>query len=344
MRQGLRPVRPENSRRGSVNKRPAIAVLSLVIGVLAGVFAQPAIARKRPDLVIAHSEATGPRSIFRAEPSSVTFHFEDVTKNVGDATAGRSRTTYWLVPLHQGRGTVRYLLGSREVPRLRPGDTDRGRAREHIGSGLELGAYLLKVCADKRDPISGGRGAVRESSERNNCDSTGRRFYVIKRTWDGSLSGRGNIGSASGAERWHTGSGAAFLEYEKYLGDGVFLYRARAAVTWTDNGVNTIGCHFSGGSSGSVLVPEEDAGPGIKLRYGDAIYAGREILNTSYYTISQSGIDMFGDDCADNPPLNGPVNREYLQIKRKSLVFDQNELQGSIPGDTPLAFWRWDFE
>jgi hypothetical protein len=52
---------------------------------------------------------------------------------------------------------------------------------------------------------------------------------------------------------------------------------------------------------------------------------------------------MFGDDCADNPPLDGPANSEYLQIKRKSLVFDQNELKGSGLGATPLAFWRWDF-
>jgi hypothetical protein len=54
---------------------------------------------------------------------------------------------------------------------------------------------------------------------------------------------------------------------------------------------------------------------------------------------------MFGDDCALNPLLNGPVNKEFLQIRRKSLVFDQNELKGTSPGTTGSfgAYWKWDF-
>ena len=205
MQHGLRDPRVEDRRRASISSRSAIAVLALVIGVLAGVFAQPAIARKRPDLVMAQSKASGrPPYVFKGGDRSFEFQFEDVTKNVGDATAPASRTRFYLVPQHQGRGTVRHFLGSREVPKLSPGATNGGHAEVRLGSDLQLGAYVLLICADSRDPIAGGRGVVRESSERNNCDSTGRRFYVIKRTWQGSLSGVGGIGSAAKAERWHS--------------------------------------------------------------------------------------------------------------------------------------------
>jgi hypothetical protein len=245
------------------------------------------------------------------------------------------------VPQHQGTGTVRHFLGSREVPKLRPGDTDRGRARERIGSDLQLGAYLLKVCADSRDPITGGRGAVRESSERNNCASTGRRFYVIKRVWEGFVSGVGGIGSAAKAERWHSDHGAE-LRFRKYFGDGVFRYTFSGNGHWTENGTNTIGCHFSG--HGNEPLDPTNSSPGVNLEYGDAIYAGRVTLIKRFYFIFQTGIDMFGDDCAANPLVDGPANPDFLRIRRKSLVFDQNELKGSSPGDTPGAFWKWDFQ
>jgi hypothetical protein len=339
MRQGLRPARTCAKRCTRIKKRPAV-FLALAIGVLAGVFAQPAIARKRPDLVITHAEARAPIFVFKGERPAITLHFEDVTENAGNATAPGSRTYYFLVPQFQGQGTVRYFLGSREVPRLRPGSTDRGGDRVHIGSDLELGSYLLKICADSRNPITGRGGVVKESNERNNCKSTGRRFFVIKRTWQGSLSGVGGVGTAARAERWH--SSGAHLGFRKYLGDGAFLYVFSGVVQWTDNGINTIGCHLSG--SGTEPVDENNSGPGIKLKYGDAIYAGREALDKRFYKIHQSGTNMFGEPCSPTP-VDGPANRDFLEIPRRSLVFDQRELKGRshIGGGEAAATWRWDF-
>jgi hypothetical protein len=349
MRQGLRLVRTDAKPSAWIKHRPVLTFLALAIGsVLAATGLAPSAMGQgghhrhrhhgKPDLKIARAEVQGPRYLIKGGSDEVSFHFEDVTKNVGNATAPPSRTGLWLVPLHQGRGTVRYFIAGRDVSKLRPSDSDRGRGRGSTGTGLQLGAYVLKVCADSRDPITGGRGRVRESSERNNC-STGRRFYVIKRTWDGSLSGRGGIGSAAGAERWH--STGAHLSFQEYLGDGVFRYSFGGIVHWTDDGVNTIGCHLDGG--GTKAVDEGNSGPGVKLEYGDAVYLGTESLQARFYTIYQSGTDMFGDDCAANPLVGGPSNVDFLQIHRRSLVFDQNELTGSSPGDTPLGIWRWDF-
>ena len=313
----------------SIDEGRAIVVLALAIGVLASVFAQPAIARKRPNLDVINAEASvSPRYVFPGVDAGFTF--EDVTKNKGTATAGRSVTAYLLVAEFDARHRE-YTVASRSVPRLRPGESDRGGKSKEIGTRtLPLGAYELQVCADEKEQ-------VRESSEQN-CENTGKEFYVVQQDWQGSISGVGAVGSASMAERWHS---SGHLGFDRYLGDGVFRYTFSGVVQWTDNGVNTIGCHLTG--SGTQPVNEGNSGPGVKLMYGDAIYLGTEALYKRFYKIYQSGIDMFGEDCAAKPLVDGPVSPDFLQIHRRSLVFDQKELKGSSPGDTPGAIWRWSF-
>ena len=107
--------------------------------------------------------------------------------------------------------------------------------------------------------------------------------------------------------------------------------------------MNTIGCRFGGGIDS--LVDQGQSGPGIKLRYGDAIYGGREILDKRFYTDLPKWNRHVRRRLRANPPLYGPVNREFLQIRRKSLVFDQNRLKGSSPGTNNSfgAYWKWDF-
>ena len=40
----------------------------------------------------------------------------------------------------------------------------------------------------------------------------------------------------------------------------------------------------------------------------------------------------------------GPATRDLLLIKKPAdLKYDQNELTGTRPGDTPLSTWKWDF-
>ena len=298
--------------------------------MLASVFAQPALARKRPNLDVTNAEASvSPRYVFPGV--SAKFSFEDVTKNKGRATARQSVTEY-LLAAEFSRHDHAWQVASRRVPKLHPGDKDRGGASETIDTSmLPLGAYELQACADANDQ-------VRESSEAN-CQSTGKEFYVVKDDWQGSVSGVGGVGSAAKAEKW--ASSPAHLAFDKYLGDGVFRYAFSGVVQWTANGVNTIGCHLSG--SGTKPVNQNNSGPGVKLRYGDATYLGTESIFNRFYKIYQSGINMFGEDCALNPPVDGPVNPDFLQIHRGGLVFDQKELKGSSPGDTPGAIWRWNF-
>jgi CARDB len=329
MWQGVRPTRTEADRCPAISTRRVAVVLALAVGMLATLFAQPASARKRPNLDVIHAEgSSSPRYVFPGV--SARFSFEDVTKNKGDAPARRSVTAYFLNPEFGGRHS--YEVASRKIPRLSPGDSDRGHASESIDTAeLPLGTYELQACADATD-------RVRESRE-HNCQSTGKEFYVVKDDWTGSASGVGGVGSAAKAERWHS-SGVAHLGFDKYLGDGVFRYAFSGVVQWTDNGINTIGCHLSG--SGTQPVDEDNSGPGIKLKYGDGIYQGTESVYKRFYKIYFTGINMFGEDCTQ--AVDGPANPDFLQIHRESLLFDQDELKGSSPGDTPGGIWRWDFQ
>ena len=125
------------------------------------------------------------------------------------------------------------------------------------------------------------------------------------------------------------------------LGDGVFRYAFSGIVQWTDNR-----------REHDWLPPErqrhragrrEQLRPGIKLKYGNAIYLDAEALNKPLYTTYYTGIDMFGEPCSP-PSFDGPRNLDFLQIQRRRLVFDQTELKGSSPGDMPFSIWRWDFK
>ncbi|MGZ8665493.1 MAG: CARDB domain-containing protein [Solirubrobacterales bacterium] len=300
-------------------------------GALATVCVVPSAvggAPQRPNLDVVQAEARGPQFAFKG--ANAKFSFEDVTKNKGAAAARGSVTIYVLVA-EFARGRRAFQVGSRNISRLDPGESDRGAKSERVDTGgLPLGAYELQICAD-------GKHRVRESNEQN-CANTGREFYVIKKDWSGSVSGVGGCCSAAKVERWNSAS--AHLTFGKYLGDGVFRYDFNGVMQWTVSGTSISGCTLSG--SGTKAVDESNSGPGIRLAYGKAAYLGTESLNQPFFQIYWTGTGPFGP-CGPHSE-DGPKNRDFLQIPRRSLVFDQNRLKGSFGESGGEAVsWRWDF-
>jgi len=152
------------------------------------------------------------------------FSFQDVTKNTGKAAAGRSVTAYYLEPLFAGPRADRYRLGSRTVSRLGDGEGDPGVASASVATNdLPLGAYALEICADDEKQVR-----ERKDGKFANCSITGRRFYVVKDDWQGSIDGVGSSGDIADLEQWQS-QGVAHLSFGKYLGHGVFRYRERIA-------------------------------------------------------------------------------------------------------------------
>jgi hypothetical protein len=152
------------------------------------------------------------------------------------------------------------------------------------------------------------------------------------------VSGVGGCCSAANVERWSSAS--AHLTFGKYLGDGVFRYDFNGVMQWTVSGTSIGGCTLSG--SGTKAVDESSSGPGIRLAYGKATYLGTESLNQPFFQIYWTGTGPFGP-CGPHSE-DGPKNRDFLQIPRRRLVFDQNRLKGSFGESGGEAVsWRWDF-
>jgi subtilase family serine protease len=139
--------------------------------VLALVFTGSAIAfaatgnriTARPNLVV--SSISNPPDV--ALPGHA-FQINDRTRNAGRAAARATVTRYYLSA--NGRRTA---AGHRAVPRLRAGRSSAAAGTVTIASTLKPGAYSLLACAD-------GGGAVRESSERDNCRTAATKLIVKK--------------------------------------------------------------------------------------------------------------------------------------------------------------------
>jgi subtilase family serine protease len=130
--------------------------------VSAGVHVVFPIPGGKPDLAItAVSDPPG-----TSEPRG-HFIVTDSVRNDGNASAGASRTRYYLA-----RGTTHVagdvlLTGSRSVPALGLGSTSTGTLTLTLPSVVPGGTYRLMACADDLT-------AITESDEANNClTSTG---------------------------------------------------------------------------------------------------------------------------------------------------------------------------
>ena len=117
----------------------------------------------RPDLVV--SSISNPPDV--ALPGH-SFQIRDRTRNIGRAAAGPTVTRYYLSA--NGRRTG---AGHRPVPRLRAGHSSAAAGTVTVAATLKPGVYSLLACAD-------GSGAVRESSERDNCRTAATKLIVKK--------------------------------------------------------------------------------------------------------------------------------------------------------------------
>jgi subtilase family serine protease len=117
----------------------------------------------RPDLVVS-SISNPPEVTFEGRVFAVT----DRTRNIGGATARSTVTQYYL----SSNGN-RTAVGRRFVVRLRSQRSSRGLSHVKVLDSVAPGIYSLVACAD-------GRGAVRESNERNNCRTAATTVVVKK--------------------------------------------------------------------------------------------------------------------------------------------------------------------
>ncbi|MGH8055964.1 MAG: CARDB domain-containing protein, partial [Candidatus Entotheonellia bacterium] len=90
--------------------------------------------------------------------SSITV--SDTTKNKGQALASESTTTFYLSK-DAKLDAKDVLLGSRAVPSLSPGASNKGSTALTIPAGTAPGSYNILAVGD-------GDGVVAESNETNN--------------------------------------------------------------------------------------------------------------------------------------------------------------------------------
>jgi subtilase family serine protease len=145
--------------------------VQVLAAALAIVFTGSAIAfaatgkrlRARPDLVV--SSLSNPPDVLLPGHG---FQVRDRTRNAGRAAAGSTVTRYYLAT--NGRRTA---AGHRAVPRLQAGRSSTHAATVTVLATLKPGIYSLVACAD-------AGGAVRESSERDNCRTAATKLIVKK--------------------------------------------------------------------------------------------------------------------------------------------------------------------
>jgi CARDB len=181
----------------SVRDRTRFPVaLALFIGLLSS--ASPVSgAAGRPDLVVKQATVTTGSVM-----AGGRFDVSDVTKNVGTAAGGRSRTSYSLsVDDKPGTDT---LVGRRKVPALKRGKRSASAVKTFtVPVSLTPGSYRLIACADSAR-------AVGESNEKNNCEVGG----TVTVT---SPSSHGLIDQAIGSGELTEEQGLLFKVYSDFL-------------------------------------------------------------------------------------------------------------------------------
>jgi hypothetical protein len=306
---------------------PALLVMAVALVLLAA----PAQARK-PDLsIVDNVELKNPVYGFKEEPSAIKF--SDVTKNKRTAgAAGKSHTGLILSRAHVQRQTA-----TRTVPKLAPGASSSGLTSDQFTWGMRPGRYNAKVCADIDQEVI-------ESNEDNNCVPLDQDFYVVKKTWSGSLNGAFPIGGAgtqyAGSARESYSSTDAKFTFDGYLGEGQFSYGFSGHVTWKEQGTDLIGCSYSGGATKSLSALT--TGPGLLLDYDTEHYLGGAGGN--------GGGFMFSMACPGlgTSSVPGPFSADFLQVNPVGttglpLPFGTIELEGSSSAPFTDQAWHWDF-
>src|SRR5215210_99719 len=118
------------------------AVLAVVLTALVAPSSQAA---GKPDLVVPEANLTSQNHVFSGEESKVSF--TDTTKNRGSATAGSSKSALLLKRSLADDAVGRLVGAIRDVPRLKPGESDKGSGRANRKpSKKQIGSYYAFVC------------------------------------------------------------------------------------------------------------------------------------------------------------------------------------------------------
>jgi hypothetical protein len=117
--------------------------------------------KKRPDLTVASISIAGPAGDLQPGES---LKVDDKTKNRGKRKARASDTGFYLSSNGSLGPGDEPLVGTREVPKLKPRKSSKGTSNPRLAasSDLDPGSYRLLGCADSL-------GVVREKKEGNNC-------------------------------------------------------------------------------------------------------------------------------------------------------------------------------
>lgn len=297
-----------------------------VAAVALAMLPAPAPAAK-PDLIIARQATVSPDYFFRGEGTNAAF--TDRTKNKGKAKAGRSKTSLVLVHTPEVRGKA---VASRNVPKLKPGESDFGQGGDSLPDSLPPGAYDAIACADHKDK-------VKEKNEDNNCADLGR-VHVIVRSWFGFLNGSGPTAAGGNVtETWE--SGDMTLEFIEDLGDGRFRYGFSGPIRYTVSGTDSLGCDYSG-SDTTTVAPDDVGGQGLVLDYRKEEYFGNSGIGSFPFTWTQSCPDGFSD------PVPGPlsvaggfivVNPQEVDLP--PMPFGSTALQGAATNDNNQSTFGW---
>jgi len=142
----------------AVGRSRRILGLFGAIVLLALLAATPAHAKKKPDLV--EQAVSAPK----AATAGDSFDVSDTVKNKGNKKAGKSTTRFVLSKDDKaGHGDID-LIGSRQVPKLKPRKKSSGITAVEVPAAAPPGTWFLLACADADD-------AVKEKSETNNCEA-----------------------------------------------------------------------------------------------------------------------------------------------------------------------------
>jgi hypothetical protein len=304
------------------------------VGVLAvcAAAAQAAPPPPRPDLELT-SASFAPKVVFKNEAKSqVRFCVE--VRNAGRRRSGRIVATMTLTGPGVSAEIARRSLAPLAAPtRPRRGaplvfDSVSGCERGDASPvQLPLGAYDVEVCVRER--------SGRERRTGNNCRGQGKRLFVVKRTWNATLSGLAAAGTLElGFERWQSNAMTfTFDPSQQVVAKGVFGYKVQAggSVTYTDQ-ENATGCERFG-----TLT---DGAPTGRLTL--------DYLNQNYEAVGRvrAGFTYpINNLCLDD--LQGPVMPVYLDtgigIARQPMPFGTERLAGSRGGPQDFENYTWSF-
>jgi hypothetical protein len=154
-------------RSARVGAIPMRRLLPATLMCALGLASAPTAANAaRPDLVQA-VVSNPPTRV----PAGASVTVRDVVANRGRATAGRSRTGYYLSLDRRRDPSDLRLVGRRFVPSLGPGVRTGGSRRVRVPVTAPLASFRLIACADDRN-------RVRERRATNNCRASRGRMEV----------------------------------------------------------------------------------------------------------------------------------------------------------------------